>query len=319
MKKMVLVIDIDGVLSSDHWRRKTMPLDEHGNIVPPPEDWTKEEKDKYYHLYNAACGSDSAIEENVEALEAFINVLSGMKDDKMNEKIHIVFLTGRPIEFQNETVRWLNLHKIFPTALNLEGPSFHLIMRERHDDDPCRIAKPKAVARFLEANPGRKDARVFCWDDRQDVIDAYLKEGYTACRVIQENKVSLTFLQAYRIFCNMNDTVYQSVNIVGSKIQLQDPADTKKKLPWEILLEAGETFKERNGVYKDNYKMVPELTKVLFPEGISKELLFDPRWHLFELMLVKLSRAAISGLDHKDSMRDLAVYAAMIESLTEEK
>lgn len=84
----------------------------------------------------------------------------------------------------------------------------------------------------------------------------------------------------------------------------------------DILGEMAETFRERNKVYGDNYLRVGDVMVALFPEGVTigtKEQ-FNV-WHLFELMIVKLTRFANSGLSHEDSIHDLAVYAAMVESL----
>ena len=84
----------------------------------------------------------------------------------------------------------------------------------------------------------------------------------------------------------------------------------------DILAEMADTYRERNKVYGDNYKRVGDVMMALFPEGVTintKEQ-FNV-WHLFELMVVKLTRFANSGLTHEDSIHDLAVYAAMVESL----
>lgn len=84
----------------------------------------------------------------------------------------------------------------------------------------------------------------------------------------------------------------------------------------DILAEMADTFRERNKVYGDNYKRVGDVMAALFPEGV---MLVTPEdfnvWHLFELMVVKMTRFANSGLTHEDSIHDLAVYAAMVESL----
>lgn len=84
----------------------------------------------------------------------------------------------------------------------------------------------------------------------------------------------------------------------------------------DILAEMADTYRERNKVYGDNYKRVGDVMSALFPEGV---MLVTPEdfnvWHLFELMVVKMTRFANSGLTHEDSIHDLAVYAAMVESL----
>jgi hypothetical protein len=87
----------------------------------------------------------------------------------------------------------------------------------------------------------------------------------------------------------------------------------------EKLEAMAETFRARNKVYGSNYKMVGKLMKVLFPNGVPKDLVFEDHFHLFELMLVKLSRYAISNLTHTDSIHDAAVYAAMCEAINDQK
>ena len=83
-----------------------------------------------------------------------------------------------------------------------------------------------------------------------------------------------------------------------------------------ILVEMGETFRERNKVYGDNYKRVGEVMSVLFPDGVELKTVEDYNiWHLFELMIVKLTRFTNSNLTHEDSIHDAAGYAAMVESL----
>lgn len=93
------------------------------------------------------------------------------------------------------------------------------------------------------------------------------------------------------------------------------PSSGFRKDPALILDEMADTFRERNKVYGDNYKMVGQMMKVLFPNGLPPDLVYMPHFHLFELKLVKLSRFAISNLTHIDSIHDDAVYSAMIESI----
>lgn len=84
----------------------------------------------------------------------------------------------------------------------------------------------------------------------------------------------------------------------------------------DILAEMADTYRERNKVYGDNYKRVGAVMQQLFPEGVVLRTAEDFNvWHLFELMIVKLTRFANSNLEHEDSIHDLAVYAAMVESL----
>lgn len=82
-----------------------------------------------------------------------------------------------------------------------------------------------------------------------------------------------------------------------------------------VLEAMADTFRARNAAYDDNYKMVGPIMKTLFPDGVSAELLGSDQFHLFELIIVKLTRLAKSGLQHEDSVRDVGVYAAMIDAI----
>lgn len=88
--------------------------------------------------------------------------------------------------------------------------------------------------------------------------------------------------------------------------------------PDQILEAMANTFRERNAVYGDNWKTVGNVMEALFPEGI---VLSSPsdfcRWHLLELLVVKLTRFANSGMCHMDSIHDASVYGAMLEAITD--
>lgn len=84
----------------------------------------------------------------------------------------------------------------------------------------------------------------------------------------------------------------------------------------DILATMAETYRERNKIYGDNYKRVGEVMTALFPRGVGLYSVDDfNKWHLFELIIVKLTRFANSDLTHQDSIHDAAVYCAMVESL----
>lgn len=88
----------------------------------------------------------------------------------------------------------------------------------------------------------------------------------------------------------------------------------------DILDAMAATFRERNAVYGSNYKMVAPIIRTLWPNGVPSEVVARDSWHLFELLIVKISRLAISNLTHMDSIRDAGVYCAMVEAcMTEEQ
>lgn len=89
----------------------------------------------------------------------------------------------------------------------------------------------------------------------------------------------------------------------------------------EILEAGAATFRERNATYKDTYKNAGPALLALFagriPEIVTQE--DATRFTLINHCLGKLMRycASFENGGHIDSARDLAVYAAMLESLTE--
>lgn len=83
-----------------------------------------------------------------------------------------------------------------------------------------------------------------------------------------------------------------------------------------ILEDMARTFRERNAVYGNNCELVGRVMTALFPAGVTLKTEDDfLRWHLLELMIVKITRFAISGLTHIDSCHDTAVYGAMLEAV----
>jgi hypothetical protein len=88
----------------------------------------------------------------------------------------------------------------------------------------------------------------------------------------------------------------------------------------DVLAEGAETFRERRKIYGDNYLKYGKLCEVLYPNGLTLRSADDfSRFELFTFILVKLSRFSNSGLTHKDSVHDAAVYCAMLEVLTTDR
>ena len=101
------------------------------------------------------------------------------------------------------------------------------------------------------------------------------------------------------------------------KIEKRLAAEAAPRTVPEILEAAAATYRERNAIYGDNYKNTGAVMRALFPDGVTLVTADDfNRWCLFELVIVKLTRFTNSGLTHIDSIHDAAVYAAMLESLT---
>ena len=196
-----------------------------------------------------------------------------------------IFFTARPVSVREKTMRWLTKHLL---RYNEELPI--LIMRNNGDHRPSVVLKHDMLGVLVEYGVDKADV-VHAFDDRQDIVDMYKAHGIPASLMFIHDKCAYT--------------------------QPAPPASTQSstKTAADILGEMAATYRERNAVYGDNFKMVARLMKVLFPKGVPEGLVFQDQFHLFELMLVKLSRYAISGLTHIDSVHDLAVYGAMCEAI----
>lgn len=105
----------------------------------------------------------------------------------------------------------------------------------------------------------------------------------------------------------------------GARYVAFDP-NCRNISPADILADMATTYRERNTVYGDNWKNVGQVMMSLFPNGVhlGTAKAFN-EWHLFELIVVKLTRFANSKLTHADSIHDIAVYAAMIEAAIKKK
>lgn len=194
-----------------------------------------------------------------------------------------VFLTARPVEVALQTRAWIS------HWLGVSNP--RIMMRNRGDSRPSVDVKRWQLDQLFDSYGIKLEDIKVAYDDRQDIVDMY--NGFGIVGML----MSIHDVCAYK-----KPAAAQSV--ATSTVTAAD-----------ILQEMANTFRERNAVYGDNFKMVAKLMAVLFPKGVPSELVTQDQFHLVELILVKLSRYAISNLTHKDSVRDLGVYAAMCEAI----
>ena len=96
------------------------------------------------------------------------------------------------------------------------------------------------------------------------------------------------------------------------------PAKSKKQSAPDFLEAAANTYRQRNKMYGTNYRHFGKVMSGLFPQGL--ELKTDEQWvrlGLVQNCVTKLGRyCAKLESGHKDSARDLSVYAAMLEEMT---
>lgn len=193
----------------------------------------------------------------------------------------IAISTARPHYIHDATLNWLSQnYAIVPDAL---------MMRNDGDTRPSVQVKREHLEWLLHEHYGGcklSDIKV-AYDDREDVCRMYQSMGIFAVRHALHNVCAMT-----------------------------PPAAVQPKTAAETLLNAAQVLEDRNAIYRDNYKVVGAVMAALFPGGVAlqSEEQYNA-WHLFELMIVKLTRFTNSRLEHADSLDDLINYAAMIRPL----
>ena len=83
----------------------------------------------------------------------------------------------------------------------------------------------------------------------------------------------------------------------------------------EVLIQMAETFRSRNSEYGDNWITVGKVFAALFPEGL--ELKTEADWiafHWLSWIVGKLTRFTNSNMQSLDSLHDIVVYGAMLET-----
>lgn len=94
------------------------------------------------------------------------------------------------------------------------------------------------------------------------------------------------------------------------------PERPKVETPADILSGLADLYRQRNAVYKDNWKHVGPVMAGFYPDGVTLNTPEDfIRFHLFMLMIIKLTRYTNNwSAGHSDSLRDTAVYSAMLDA-----
>lgn len=233
-----------------------------------------------YETYNSLCGEDEPCDPNIARVMRTAN-----KHDA-----ELVFITGRPEAQRKATTTWLRKHAC----------QAHPIVFMRPDN--CKLPSPALkvmlVGKALSSMNATIAAVVAAFDDREDVLEVYRGMGLAGVTLM-----------------SIDDNLSKPA---PERHELEDGCAARN--PADVLQGMADTFRERNKVYGDNYKRVGAVMEAMFPDGIQLNTAAGyNKWHLFELMVVKMTRFANSGLKHQDSIHDLAVYAAMVEFLTEEK
>jgi phosphoglycolate phosphatase-like HAD superfamily hydrolase len=306
-----IVFDLDGTLCDHHWRLTLLP--EVG------ADGGKSDAD--YADYNSQHEQDAAI-----------NMLNFAQARACHPDALVVFLTARPQRYERTTLRWLR-EKAGVTAPTGARPIGQRPRRQNWDgqdatdcvvimrpDGDCRPSTELKPALLKAHGIALEDVVLVC-EDRLDVLHALLAGGAKVGALYRRNEPPYYFDSAAQVsqfyFAIQEIETHHPGQGKFFGVEKKKGSAGEPRTADQILIAMGETFKERNAQYGSNYKMVAPLVKILFPDGVPREVIESDAWHLFELKLVKLSRFAISNFQHKDSIHDDAVHSAMIESILE--
>lgn len=207
---------------------------------------------------------------------------AGPDDEPIN--LHLVreeFEKDRVIIFLTARPQWCWATTEAWLKKHLPDIPFQLFMRGENDHRPStelKLAKFKSWAKRVDI--------AIAYEDREDVAEVLRAEGFNV-----------------ELVTTCGPGPDENGNPTG-------PAD--------ILRSMAATCEERQGMYGEVWRTVPLLVRDLFPDGVPAWLLTDPRWHLFELLLVKIARCAHSELRHQDSIHDAGVFSALIENVIQE-
>lgn len=195
----------------------------------------------------------------------------------------IAFVTARPERFLHDTAEWINRH--FPDL-----PNFTILMRPNGDTRHSPELKVALIEEAFDmATEHHWERVVAAYDDRSDVLQAFAKAG------VPSSRCSLIKLPE-----------------LDNKVAARSPAD---------CLEAGVAlFRQRNKTYREAYIAFGDVMAALYPEGIS--ISGADRFAELGILVQIVSKITrMTGNKdlaiHRDSVSDLKVYAAMLESLLE--
>lgn len=285
METKSVIFDLDGCLFDDSHRKTYLSQAENSQ-----KDWDT------YHAYLKL---DEQIPHAVQLLSSFLR-----------NGLYIVFITGRPVKYQQETVE--KLKKLVDGIKEEFSINAHWRLIMRGDDDKSTSPQMKAAALDLQGYGPHNIAAAY--DDRPDILDMYTSRGINAyCLSLKhDGKTPWGKSQDEPLPKDKTPKVPSEAKKVNPNI-----AQAASLEPVADLMERhAATFRERYEEYGNNAEVVGRIMAAMFPNGVQLKTAKDFEiWHLFELMIVKLSRFSSSGLRHEDSINDLPAYCGMVHRL----
>jgi hypothetical protein len=236
-------------------------------------------KDADYDAYHADCLNDPVVNATIVEFHRAAGHF-------------ILFVTARPERFKMDTAEWINRH--FPDL-----PNFSILLRPDGDETPSPALKTRLVGEwlvrdFLPVAPvddviALEPLIVAVYDDRKEVLEAFALAGVPGSRM--------------------------------THIKLPElPHKAAAPSPADCLANGVALFKQRNQTYREAYIGFGDVMAALYPEGLN--VAGPDRFAELGVLIQIVSKVTrMTGNKdmaiHLDSVRDLKVYAAMLESLLE--
>jgi hypothetical protein len=242
-----------------------------------------------YSAYHDECCHDLPIDTSVFRLSAHRSASE-----------QIIFFTGRPIAYLEQTKKYIK-----EVLMISDAETYLLCMRADGDTRSSPEIKKSMLNMVKETFPDMKFTRAY--DDRQEVVYMYLEEGLNAYVMDIDGIREAPRPRA----TSFEHKVTPPPSKGAERTDYSDVAAALRKM--------ADTFEERNALYGDSGVKVGKVMAVLFPNGYACRSDGDHRMmDHFNRVIAKLVRFVNSGLTHKDSIHDLAVYAAMCEVVAAE-
>ena len=144
MNKKIVIFDIDGTLADNSHRQHFLEGEK--------KDWKS---------FFDAMVFDKPVKPIVDLYQSLVDL----------DKHKIVIFTGRPVNYQHQTVTWLYDHVIGYETWP------RLLMRKHGDYRSDSIIKKELLYEFLDSHNLTKNDIAFVIDDRQQVVEMWRSEG----------------------------------------------------------------------------------------------------------------------------------------------
>ena len=213
--KSLYIVDLDGTLSNDEWRRKYFPSEEVAETLDNGQERINELTQESYCSYNYKLTSDAPYPEMQELVR---------KQFKCGK---VVYLTARPSSYREMTEEWLSRN-------GLDGHE-RLFMRE----DGNKQSSPELKSDILGNLFGQQfkggrfkgTTRINVYDDRTDVLRKLLDSSKTwhleklveVCFILVQKRQTITV--ATRVYRRPGDN-YAVVHNNGIDIPYEEKGNT---------------------------------------------------------------------------------------------